>query len=489
MILPIHYEPRDYQKGILKAVADPTIRYIDMVWARRNGKDMTSINAVIPEMVRNPIKVSYVYPLIDQGRRNLWENVENDGFRTIDHFPKELIKRMNNSSMTIEFKNGSIFEVRGTNTQESVDNLRGANSKIYVFSEFADIHPGALSVVRPVIIRNNGKLIINGTPKIDGINGAAFKNQYEHHKTMKNAYVSLRDARGIMSEEDLEEERQNSIAEWGNDFFFRQEYLLDWGQVSVGTYYGDKIGQMEGNGKIGSHPYNPQYPVYTAWDLGMSDDIAIWFFQIYNGVCHFIDFSSSNDVGVQSYLKYVTSQPYVYADHYFPWDAAKRDQYDANSTISSIKNGGIVNVQMLRRMSVETGIKNVASNLSKCTFDINNPHVEKAIHIIKLYKRKYNGKTGEFMGPEHDSTSHAADALRYAIQAFLENNQYINRLKIAREQNEDHIIETMRKNHQKAEEQVLNLSHYDPLANDLRNYKTQGGENSLFSAPPSREWD
>ncbi len=37
---------------------------------------------------------------------------------------------------------------------------------------------------------------------------------------------------------------------------------------------------------------------------------------------------------------------------------------------------------------------------------------------LKLYKRKFNGITGDYEGPEHKTESHAADSIRYTFQAI-----------------------------------------------------------------------
>ena len=47
-----------------------------------------------------------------------------------------------------------------------------------------------------------------------------------------------------------------------------------------GAYYAPQIAKAEVENRITAIPYEPELPVYTAWDLGMSDNMAIWFFQV-----------------------------------------------------------------------------------------------------------------------------------------------------------------------------------------------------------------
>ena len=97
-------------------------------------------------------------------------------------------------------------------------------------------------------------------------------------------------------------------------------------QVSnEGMYYGKQLVTMRKQGRIGSFPYDPRYPVYTYWDIGVADDIAIVFLQKIAGWNRFIDFfecsSEPYDYVVREGLN---SKPYVYGCHFLPHDANQR---------------------------------------------------------------------------------------------------------------------------------------------------------------------
>jgi phage terminase large subunit len=46
-----------------------------------------------------------------------------------------------------------------------------------------------------------------------------------------------------------------------------------------GSYYGRHMAQALSEGRIGTFAYDPALPVHTAWDLGVDDYTAVWFFQ------------------------------------------------------------------------------------------------------------------------------------------------------------------------------------------------------------------
>lgn len=388
-----------------------------LCWARRGGKDYTAFGYALREMITKPMNVVLVFPTKEQGMKSFWNNVENDGFKTIDRFPKSLIARQDNNNMRVVLKNGSVFEVLGTTDPDA---LRGANGKIYILSEFVD-HPGAvLDIIRPVVAANNGQILIISTPKIDGISGQTFEALFNRalknwQSGKKTQYASVITAREYLSEETLEELRQQSIIEHGNDFFWRQEYLCDFGQVSATTYYGGVLHLAEKNGYIGDYPYEKAHPVYTAWDLGMSDSTAITMFQYIKKQPRIIDFFETNDVGLEAIIRYVTAKPYNFGWHFLPHDGSVRDS-DAVSRLQKARDLGLINSSTLIRESVEAGIERAVTNISRTEF--NEATTTELRRKLRLYKRKWNPVTGNYVGPDHKTESHAADSVRYVYAAI-----------------------------------------------------------------------
>lgn len=423
MQLPLNFDPRGYQAEALRAL-ETGIRLAVWCWARRGGKDFTAFGYAVKKMVEQPMNVVLVFPEKEQGRNAFWDNVENDGFKTIEHIPAALIKAQDNTDMKITLINGSTFQILGT---KNPDKLRGANGKLYIFSEFVDIDSAAYDVVVPVVEVNGGQIIVQSTPKIDGISGGTFKMMFDDAKAeMENPetgdvpmeYASLVTAEEYLSPKALERLRLKSIKKNGNDFFFRQEFLCDWGQASQSTYYGQILKRLADPeylaGNIGHYPYNQDFPVYTAWDLGISDSTAITFFQYYmynnRPTVRIIDYYETSNIGLESIIKYVMSKPYNMAWHFLPHDGSVRDS-DAVQRAEKAREYGLVNSSILTREPKEDGINRVAEGLP-FTF-IHEPMTIELIRKAYLYKRKYNPLTGDYIGPEHKTESHAADTLRY----------------------------------------------------------------------------
>lgn len=417
MQIPYHrLPPRSYQPEIAEAYNNPNIDELLLIIARRGGKTThVFAECVVPDLVKQVQTIVLVYPTAKMGFRNFWNNIEDDGFKTIEHMPKELIARQSNSEddMRIELINGSVFMVVGSTNVEA---LRGANGKKYIFDEFADMPIEAVNVVAPIVEANGGKMLYMGTPKIDGINGETMRRMHFRFKKTPSKYTCYIDATNYMSAEQLEKSRQGYILRNGNDFKYRQEMLLDWGQSSSASYYGEIMSLKDKDGSLGEWAYNPSHPVYTAWDLGRSDSMVVVFFQYYKKKIRIIDLYETTEFGLNTVLPALKSKPYVYGWHFLPHDGTVASLNDNVRRIDYMHQQGLINVSTLKREGISIGIGYVKDWLPK--IHINLPTTGDLSRKIRLYKRKFNPNTGEYVGPEHNSASHVADAVRYLCTAL-----------------------------------------------------------------------
>ena len=424
MQIPAHRLPlRDYQKEIVEAFNNPSVDELLLVIGRRGAKTTTTYSeCIVPSLVREVHTAVGVYPTAKMGFDNFWTNIEDDGFKTLEHLPKGLLAGQSNSDddMRQSLINGSVFRVLGSTNTEA---LRGANGKIYWFDEFADQIIEAVNVIAPITEANGGKRIYTGTPKIDGINGETMRRMHEAFKKEmrdkgKNStkYTCYIDATHYMTPAQLEKVRQGYILRNGNDFKFRQEMLLDWGQSSESSYYGDIMSTKDKDGTIGEHPYNPAYPVYTVWDLGRADTMVIGFFQYFKGKVRLIDMYETQNFGLDSIIPVLQSKPYTYGWHFLPHDGTVASLNDNVSRIAYLSSKGIGNVSTLKREGVNIGIGRVKDGLPSLLINLGT--TGSFTRRIRIYKRKFNPVTGDYVGPDHKSESHIADMLRYMFAAL-----------------------------------------------------------------------
>src|SRR3990167_3613668 len=314
--LPHQFEPREYQLPLLEAF-DSGYRRLLQLWHRRSGKDRTDVNIVAREIQKEIGAYYYFYPTYAQGKKALWEGIGNDGFRYINHFPEPLVDgKPNDTEMKIRYKNGSLFQIIGT---DDIDKVLGTNPRGCVFSEYSLQSPKAWEYIRPILAENKGWAIFNYTPR--GKNHGF--DLYEMARKNPSWFVSKLtiDDTHVLMPEDIDEERKAGMTE----DMIQQEFYCSFVAAIIGSYYWKEYDEAEKAGRFGNVPYDPNGSVHTVWDLGIADSMAIGFYQIIGQEVHKIDYYENTGEGFPHYVKILQEKGYVYGKHFAPQDIKVRE--------------------------------------------------------------------------------------------------------------------------------------------------------------------
>lgn len=411
------YVPRLYQQSFWDAWNSHKYNRFVKVWHRRAGKDLSDFNLCIKLSIEKTQTITYVFPTLKMGREILWEGMTNEGKRFLDYIPPEFLDgKPNDTRMTIKFINGSIIRVGGS---DDPDSLRGGNSSVFVLSEWSEQDPYTLGVIRPIVKANKGIILFNFTPK--GDNHA--KTTYQMAGEMPGWWreVLTVDDTGIFTREELDQELQEYIRDYGEvegRAKFEQEYYCSFDAPVVGSYYGEQLKKAESENRITSVPYDSIIPVNTAWDLGIGDSTAIWFYQLVGKEIRIIDYYASSGVGLEHYSNELKSKGYSYGEHYAPHDIEVKELGSGKSRIEIAKNFGI-NFRIAPKLSIDDGIQAVRGILSRCWFD--KTKCEAGLMALKNYTKEWDTKNKVFRPyPKHDWSSHPSDAFRYLAVSIKE---------------------------------------------------------------------
>lgn len=157
--VPHNFIPRWYQIPSYNALSMGYKRIVKP-WHRRAGKDKTDLAIVAKEAFKLPGSYYYFYPEAAQGRKAIWEGMDKAGFKFMDYFPKQLIRRKNEQEMLLELTNGSVFRIIGT---DNFDSKMGTNPLGCVFSEYSLQKPEVWDYIRPILLENGGWALFNFT--------------------------------------------------------------------------------------------------------------------------------------------------------------------------------------------------------------------------------------------------------------------------------------------------------------------------------------
>lgn len=424
--MPYNYDPRDYQLPFWAAYDSGLYTRFYKVWHRRAGKDLTDLALCNREAIEKTMVVTYVFPTLKMGREILWEGMDNEGNPILEkYFPigkKGVISRKTNDTrMTIYYDNGSIFRVAGT---DNPDSLRGGNTGLFVFSEWAEHDPYAWTVVRPIVRANKGRAIFNMTPKGDNHAKTMFEAAEKRMKDGKNWWCQKLTALDtpVFTKEELAEELEELISEHGEiegRAKYDQEYMCSFDAPVVGSYFGEAMKAAEADNRVTSVPYDANVPVNTAWDLGVGDSNVLWFYQIVGKEVHIIDMYVSSGVGIEHYANvmrgtvpgYERMAKYSYNVHIAPHDIEVTELGTGKSRRETALQYGI-NFIVAPKFGLDDGIEATRRFISRCWFD--KEKCENGISALKNYHKEWDEKNKVYQPrPKHDWSSHYADAFRY----------------------------------------------------------------------------
>lgn len=354
----------------------------------------------------------YLFPEYAQGERDLWDGMDRNGMKFLDHIPPGMAKSIDNTDMKIFMQNGSMIQVVGT---DRFDRLRGPNPVGCVFSEYAFQNPMGWSVIRPILRENGGWAIFNTTPNgrnhcYEMVEMARRNPKWFLHIVTVLDSVDINGNR-YLTDEDLNEERASGTPEEE----IQREYFCSFDTKREAYFFLSYMVKAENEGRICKVPHDPSKPVYTWWDIGTSktDATAIWFTQYVDRVVHVIDYFQGFSKGLPEYIEELNKRKYSYSCHNFPHDISHKEfGYGrtrievARELLSSDK------VRMIKKISFQDGINAVRVVMPKVWFDAENCKI--GIDALRNYKKKYNKTTDQYTDdPVHDYTSHGADAFRY----------------------------------------------------------------------------
>lgn len=406
MSINLPYKPRFYQASFEKAMFSGFKRAF-LLWHRRAGKDIACWNFLVNcALGSRPGVYYYVLPTYTQGKKVIWDGIDEHGERIINHIPKELISgKPNVSEMKINLVNGSLIQIVGS---EQFDSLRGTNPKGVILSEYAMSDPRVWTeVLSPIIVKNGGWAVFNTTPL--GRNHA-FK-LWQFAETSEDWYtqkLTIEDT-NLISRTQIEKERQEGKSEE----IILQEYWCSFDRGLDGTFYGRQIASLRDIGRICGVPYDPNTPVYTAWDIGHKDPTAIIFYQVTpGGEIHLIDYYENAGEPLAHYVKIIKDKPYIYENHWLPHDVKVSELGTGVSRVEVLNRLGFRH-EIVKNIGLYEGIEATRAALTRCWFD--QIKCKKLVEHLEGYRKKFNQQLGEFVStPIHDEHSHGADAMRYA---------------------------------------------------------------------------
>jgi hypothetical protein len=180
-----------------------------------------------------------------------------------------------------------------------------------------------------------------------------------------------------------------------------------------GSIWGPVLEALAARGGLEEFEH-PVDGVFTSWDLGISDATAIWFWRIgANRTIDVIDYYEEHGQPLSHFVDVLASKGYEYAKHWIPHDARARTLL-TGSTVQEglIKEYGAAHVKVTPSVSLMDGIQAGRWLLEQPTRI--HPRCSPGVEALRSYHRCWDDVAKVYdRTPEHDWSSHGADAWRY----------------------------------------------------------------------------
>lgn len=414
------FRVRWYQQPFYRALTEGEIKRAIAIWHRRAGKDEVVLNATRENLFKRPGTYWHCFPEYKQARKAIWNgiNAHTGKRRIFEAFPQQIIRRMNDDDMFIEFVNGSTWQLLGS---DRYDSHVGAGAVGIAYSEWALCNPAAWAYHSPMVRETNGYAAFITTPR--GRNHAKkMVDDFRHDPKWFTEILSIEDT-GALSPEQLDEALGEYVSTHGEDLgraLFEQEYLCSFDIAIMGAYFAHEMRAVRREGRIDPTLEAINAPVHRAWDLGVRDDTSIWWFQVVGGQVYILDCYSQSGAGVDHYAEVIEqrAQEHGWADgiDFVPHDAKVREWGTGRTRVETMRGLGL-NPQVVPMATFMDGISAARQTLPRCVF---HPRCEDlGIAALEQYRREWDDEKKTFKATDvHDWASHPAAAFRYLSLAW-----------------------------------------------------------------------
>jgi phage terminase large subunit len=396
----IPYTPRD----VFKPFHNRTERFAIGVAHRRCGKTVACINDMVKRAVlsqKEMYRAAYIAPYLKQAKDVAWEYLKRYSQPVWGAPPNE-------SELFVTLLGGQRVRIYGA---DNADALRGGYLDDGILDEYADMAPSVWgSIIRPMLADRRGSATFIGTPK--GRN--AFHELYERAAGDADWFRFMLRASEteLLPASELAAARLDMTPEQ-----YDQEFECSFDAAIMGAYYGKDVAELERKGRIGE--VDPiAGPVHTAWDLGIGDSTAIWFWQAANNEIRIIDHYESHGQAIPHYVAEIEARGYPKGVDYVPHDAKVRSLETGRTRIETLISLGR-KPMLVPNHKIMDGIN--AARLTMPRIWIDAVKCRDGIEALRQYRADFDEKTRAFKdAPKHDWTSHTADAFRYLCMAWRE---------------------------------------------------------------------
>lgn len=198
------------------------------------------------------------------------------------------------------------------------------------------------------------------------------------------------------------------------------EHIWEGGYATVltGAYFAEPLAKARREGRIGVVARDPLMPLKAFWDIGVRDATSIWVAQFVGREMRMLDYYEAVGQPLATHLEWLRSRGYGNALCVLPHDGNREDAVTAIRFEDHIASAGFV-VETIPNQGKGAALKRIeAARRLFPQMWFNEVTCAAGLDALGWYHEKQDDVRNIGLGPEHDWSSHGADAFGLMCVAY-----------------------------------------------------------------------
>jgi phage terminase large subunit len=305
-----------------------------------------------------------------------------------------------------------IYQGMQDHTAESIKSLEGFD-RAWV-EEAQTLSPTSLKLLRPTIRAPGSELWFSWNPRLksDPVDKLFRDKERPTHAVVVEANWDA----NYWFPPELEEERTDCLRMDPDQY----DHIWEGGYITIseGAYFAKQL--TEAKRRIGHVAADPLMEYRAFWDIGTRDATAIWVAQFVGREIRVLDYYEAVGQPLAAHLGWLRDRGYGSALCVLPHDGEAADHLTAEKFADHIRSAGF-RVLTVKNQGKGAALKRVeAARRLFPSIWFNEPTTQPGRDALGWYHEKRDDKRNIGLGPEHDWSSHGADAFGLMCIAYEE---------------------------------------------------------------------
>jgi len=214
----------------------------------------------------------------------------------------------------------------------------------------------------------------------------------------------------------LERDRQRDLKERPEQY----DHIWEGGFITslTGAYYAAAISEAKAQGRIGKVSKDPLMEMRAFWDIGFNDSTAIWIAQFVGREIRVIDYYEAQGQPLAAHLDWLRTRGWSSVLCVLPHDGAHGNAVTGIRFEDHVREAGF-KAETIANMGKGAAMKRIeAARRLFPSIWFNAETTQPGIDALGWYHEKRDEARNIGLGPDHDWSSHAADAFGLMCVAY-----------------------------------------------------------------------